>query len=325
VIGPDFQWRPSDRHTFTGQFLYSDTQTPDRPSLAAEWNGQQLRGRAIESWYNFTTQKVDLFAEYRDISDGFRADTGFIPQVGLRLSYGEGGYTWRPENRFFSRVRAFVFGQYDSAQNGDQLYRLMSAGVAGDGKLRSFLRLRYARDAVRTGDLVLDRDRLYYTVEFSPSRTIARLTLNGWIGDEIDFSNSRLGRGADVGLTGTIRPSDHLQINLTTAVRWLGISGDRLFTSQIERFRAQYTFTSRMFVRGIVQNSRTNRDVELYGGGVSQHSGDLASQVLFAYKLNWQTVLYAGYGDLREVTAGEGDLEPSNRQFFTKVSYAFQR
>ncbi len=325
VLGPDFQWRLGDRHTFTGQLLYSDTQTPVRPDLADEWNGQQLRGHAIEAWYQYSTRTVDYFAEARDVDEEFRADTGFIPQVGFRLAYSELGYTWRPEKQFFNRIRAFGFGEYDSAQSGDLIYRLMSAGVAGDGKLRSFYRLRYARDGVRTGDVVLDRDRLYYTIEVSPSRTFARVSLTGWIGDEIDFSNDRLGRGADVSLTGTIRPNDHVQIGVTTAVRWLNISGDRLFTSQIERLRAQYTFNSRMFVRAIVQNARTNRDVPLYGADVSQHGGNLASQLLFAYKLNWQTVLYFGFGDLREVTSLEGDLEPSERQFFTKVSYAFQR
>jgi hypothetical protein len=73
-----------------------------------------------------------------------------------------------------------------------------------------------------------------------------------------------------------------------------------------------------------VQNERTNRDVALSGFGV-QHSGNLAAQVLAAYKLNWQTVFYVGYGDLREVTFEQGEFEPSNRQFFAKLSYAFQR
>ena len=62
----------------------------------------------------------------------------------------------------------------------------------------------------------------------------------------------------------------------------------------------------------------------LYTFAVDQHGGDLASQLLFAYKLNWQTVLYVGYGDLRGVTPEEATFEPLNRSFFFKVSYAFQ-
>ena len=57
---------------------------------------------------------------------------------------------------------------------------------------------------------------------------------------------------------------------------------------------------------------------------VTGRSGDLATQFLFAYKINWQTLMYVGTGDLRE-TNDEGNLEPSARQYFFKLSYAFQR
>ena len=97
------------------------------------------------------------------------------------------------------------------------------------------------------------------------------------------------------------------------------------FLSQVERLRATYTFNNKMFVRTIIQNTRTNRDIHLYGTDYDQHSGNLGTQLLFAYKLNWQTVMYLGVGDLRDVTALEGDFERDNRQVFAKVSYAFQR
>ena len=57
---------------------------------------------------------------------------------------------------------------------------------------------------------------------------------------------------------------------------------------------------------------------------MNQHSGSFATQWLLAYKLNWQTVMYVGYGDLQEAHAINGDLLSSNRQFFDKVSYSFQ-
>jgi hypothetical protein len=99
-----------------------------------------------------------------------------------------------------------------------------------------------------------------------------------------------------------------------------------LFTSQVERIRAVYTFNSRMFVRAIVQNQRTNRNRNLYTFAVNQHGGSLATQILAAYKLNWQTLMYVGIGDLRGVVGDEeGRFEPSNRTVFMKLSYAFQR
>ena len=52
---------------------------------------------------------------------------------------------------------------------------------------------------------------------------------------------------------------------------------------------------------------------------------DFSSSALFAYKLNWQTVLYAGYGDDRTFATVTDQLEPSARQVFAKISYAWQR
>jgi hypothetical protein len=53
--------------------------------------------------------------------------------------------------------------------------------------------------------------------------------------------------------------------------------------------------------------------------------GSLATQLLVACKINWQTLLYVGVGALRDANLDQGNLEPSSRQYFFKVSYAFQR
>src|SRR5687767_5913869 len=112
VFGPDFQWRLGDHHTFTGQVLYSTTETPNRPDLeVAEWNGQKLSGHAAHTWYAFSTAKHDFYVQGSDYDKEFRADNGFVPQVGWRGSYTEGGKTWRPTG-FFSRIRAFAMGEY---------------------------------------------------------------------------------------------------------------------------------------------------------------------------------------------------------------------
>lgn len=57
---------------------------------------------------------------------------------------------------------------------------------------------------------------------------------------------------------------------------------------------------------------------------VRDRSGAFSASALFAYKLNWQSVLFLGYGDDRELSE-EHELEKVNRQFFAKLSYAFQR
>ncbi|HEX2121762.1 MAG TPA: DUF5916 domain-containing protein [Thermoanaerobaculia bacterium] len=316
VFGPDFQWRLGEHHTITGQLLYSQSDTPNRPDLSQDWNGQQLSGHAGHAWYSYSTATRDFFVNYSDYATDFRADNGFVPQVGYRGSYVEGGRTWRPKG-FFNRFRAFAFGEAQNTQEGDLLYRLASVGFGADGRFRSFTRIRLAHDTVANRGETFDRDRLYYQVQFAVNRIVSFVGFDGWIGEEVDFATNTLGRGASLNANSTFRPTEHLQLGLTTSMRWLNISGDRLFLSQVERLRATYTFNPRMFLRTILQHTRTDRT------GI--RSGTFATQLLFAYKLNWQTVFYVGGGDLDEVSVDSGRFEPSNRQLFAKVSYAFQR
>jgi hypothetical protein len=324
VYGPDFQWK-TEHDSVTGQFLISDSHTPNRPDLAGEWNGQALRSRAADLTYWHSSKTWEFFTEYKDFGDNFRADNGFVPQVGYRSNFAELGRSFYPKSGFFSRIRTFAWAGYDTDQNGSLLYRLFSFGAGSDGKYQSFNRWRYSYETVRAGDRLFQRHQLNFNEQFSLNKTISEIGVNGWVGQQVDFANLRLGRGASINPYATIRPTNHLELGLRGGVRWLSESGERLFTSHVERLRATYTFNSKMFLRTIVQNQRTNRNRGLYTFDVSQHSGSLSTQLLYAYKLNWQTVMYLGYGDLRGVTAEEAHFEPMNRQFFLKVSYAFQR
>ncbi len=330
VLGPDLVWRINDHYTVTGQLLLSDTVTPNLRTAAGElldpeWDGRRLRSYAGDLRVSRNSEKDDLFVEYLDLGDGFRADDGFVPQVGYKSNYGEAGHTFRPKG-FFSRVRVYAMSQYESEQDGKQLYRLVSAGFGADGRHRSFWRFRLANENVRSGDEIFQRSRLYYTLQFAVNRVLSFVTLDGWVGQEVDFSKNRLGDGANVSPGAVIRPNNHLEIRLTNAVRWLNVDHGRLFTAQTERVRATWTFDSKRYLRLVVQNQRANRNRVLFDDQtISQHAGRIASQLLFAYKVNWQTVLFVGAGDLHDVTAEEGDFRKAARSVFMKVSYAFQR
>jgi hypothetical protein len=329
VVGPDFQWRPGTKDTVTGQVIVSDTRTPVRPELAAEWDGHSLRGHALDAWWSHSTKTIDWFTEVRDVDDDFRADDGFVPQVGYRSTYGETGYTFRPQG-FLRRLRTFAIANRSTDKDGALISRQLSIGAGMDGKWNSFMRFRYANDRVRTGDVVLPRQQFIYVVQANPSRAVSQLDLEGFVGEQIDFANNRRGHGADVALQGTVRPTNHLELRLRSSRRWLNVRApdtgrsERLFTAQVQRLRATYNFTARSFLRLIGQWVETNRDPSLFTSTVSGRDGRFSVSALFAYKLNWQTVLFAGYGDNRALTEAE-DLAREDRQLFLKLSYAFQR
>jgi len=328
VFGPDFQWRPRATDSFTGQFLWSETHTPVRTDLTPDWDGRHISdGAGLLSW-SHSTRREDWFFQLMNLGEDFRADNGFIPQVGYREAYLDLGYTFRPTDTFFNRVRLFSSNWYDAAPNGDVISRRVSVGSGMDGALNSFIRLELNQDGIRVGNELLKRFRPRIYVESSPTRAINNFFLDSYVGEEIDFANGREGHGASISGGVSVRPSDHLELRANVSRRWLDVESGtlegRLFTAQVERLRATWTFNSRAFLRLIGQYVETKRDPALYTFATSPKDATLNGSALIAYKLNWQTVMYAGFGDEQALDTVTDKLEANSRQLFAKVSYAWQ-
>jgi hypothetical protein len=329
VIGPDFQWRPSGADVFTGQVLYSSSRTPDRPDLADEWTGQSLSGHAANLAYSHGTTHFDAYGGYKDFGDGFRADTGFVPQVGYRDENGGGGWTFRPTG-FLTRVRAFLDLDHQTDSHGALISRLVQPGFGMDSRWNGFMQLRLIDEDIRAGDRPIRRRRVGYVAQFSPSRRVSFLSINATSGEEIDFDNARPGTGSTINLAATLDPTNHLDLQFVQNQRWVNVDdaagvSRRLFVARVSRVRGTYTFTARLFARGIAQYVSTTRDPSLYiDPTTTAKDGTLTGQLLLAYKLNWQSVMFAGYGDDRDLN-DQSQLVKSGRQVFVKISYAFQR
>jgi uncharacterized protein DUF5916 len=327
LFGPDFRWSLSDKDTITGQILFSKSQTPNRPELADEWDGRKLSGHAGKIWFEHITKTFDFFTQYNDFGDEFRADNGFVPQVGYRLNYVESGWTFRPTGAV-RRLRTYLIGEYQAQQDGALIFRQISPGIGMDAFLNSFVRLRMGFDKVRAGARTFDRTQLIYEITVSPSRVFNRAGINGNIGEQVDFDNSRRGDGATIVAFAVVQPTDHLELRFDGSRRWLNVdledgSNRRLFTASVARLRTQYTFTARAFLRVIGQYVETKRDPSIYTFEVDRKEGDFSASALLAYKLNWQSVIFLGYGDTRALNDFDR-LEKTGRQIFLKLSYAFQ-
>jgi hypothetical protein len=335
VLGPDFQWRPTPSDTLTGQILYSDTKTADVNCLAPPCASEQ--GHAAELWYQHGTKHWDAFANYRDYGDEFRADVGFVPQVGFREMYLEGGYTRWPTKGFVSRQRFFVQADDVEDRNREVIQRFVIVGTGIDGLANSFMRYSIGEEEIRAIDAltgeskVLPRRRVLATLQASPWHWLTRVSVDGSYGREIDFVRARPGHGGTVNFNATVRPTDHIQLDVLLNRQWLdvedGTSESRLFTAQVQYLRAVYTFNRRSFLRLIGQRTTQRNDPILYGfvPPVAAKDAGIDFSALFAYKLNWQSVLFFGYSEQHAYSPSTTDIELAGRFVFLKVSYAFQR
>ena len=166
------------------------------------------------------------------------------------------------------------------------------------------------------GDKLLDQTYAVWFVQFDPHRRWPRIVLQGRFGEGIDFGGGRVGNQTNFTLASTVRPIDKVTFDVNASREWLDAQGERVYTATIERLKTTYSFSAKSLVRVIGQYVDTTT---AFG-----HGGSFLGSVLYSYKLNWQTVFFAGYGDDRVLNAN-ADLLKADRSFFFKVSYAIQR
>lgn len=324
VLGPDFLWAPNDQNQVTGQFLVSMTSTPGRPDLSADWDGRSFASRAFTVQWNRSDTHWNWTGLYRDLGDGFRADVGYVPQVGIREGLANVNYVFYTRG-FFSRVTPALFGDYVADTSGRMVTSVVAPGVDFQGKSGLNGEIDYnAHDLERAGPNLLPAARWFLNLYVTPGGFVSSVSLQGHLGGAIDYVGNRAGRGVDATLSVSLRPTRHLQLQFDGALQWLNLAGERLFTAQVERLKTTYVFDRRSFVRVIAQYVRTDFTPELYPVPVPATAGGFQGSALFGYQLNWQSVLYIGYGDNR-VLSENAQLLKSGRDLFLKISYAFQR
>lgn len=318
VVGPDLMLkRGADK--ITAQALVSSTENPNRPDLSMRFKGDSLTGYAGRFIYQRDTSGYDIWTSYFNYSSGFRADNGFIPMVGAYGAYVEAGSHHYPK-RFASYLRPFIGYGHETVWKG----AMIGAYMEGKWGLNGWV-------AWHPGDVdVVDGRSLtrnYYEIHMraNPWRQMPSISVDGSVGERVDFAQGRVGNGASMTVATSLRPTDHLEVELNTNREWLDLeAGERLFSAQVNRLKTTYVFNSRSLVRLIAQHGDTRRAQSLYRATVDDRDGDLTLSALYGYRLNWQTTFFVGYGDLRSLDERDR-MSYGSRSVFMKVSYALQR
>jgi hypothetical protein len=166
----------------------------------------------------------------------------------------------------------------------------------------------------------------YYrpTVSFGikPSGRSA-LSVRWRFGGGVDYANSREAHGViQLSPAMEYRPASRVSLQLSYTRDQLSVDGGRLYAANLGQLKAVYHINVRTFVRAILQYTDISRDADLYLFPVDSRTRRFFSQYLFSFKLNPQTVVFAGYSDNSAAVTGN-DLQQQNRTFFVKLGYAW--
>ncbi|HWM94186.1 MAG TPA: DUF5916 domain-containing protein [Thermoanaerobaculia bacterium] len=313
VGGLDGFFRLTQSDTVRVQYLASDTLYPVVLADALGEEAKPFSGDALSVQYDHFAKVWKGFVRYADLDPQFRADSGFIPRVDVKT--GEGQY-----QRFFYGTKDTWYAQASFGVHGlrtedhvgtltDQTYEVFGTV---NGPLQSAVELRVGQHKEFFQGTTFDLDRQEIDFGINPTGRV-RFAFYTRLGDEIDLATARLGETIVFNPALQFRLGKGLNMQLEYARQELDVDGERAFDVDIAQSRIVYQFNVRTFVRAILQYQDFTR------GAINEE--DVFGQFLFSYKINPQTVLFAGYDDTR-FGVNDISITQTGRSFFLKVGYA---
>lgn len=319
VVGVDGRWAHG-HHSATAQALRSQSRYPDALGLV----DPDPEGDAWQFDYAYDADEWAFNTWHTVVDPGFRADLGYIGQVGYEKTLLGGSRTWYGgEDASIAATRLSADFDITHRHDGQLLEREAEAQLQFDGPRRSTFGLQF-----------LVRDRYWDGIVFEESHVnlfgawfpAANLQLGGnlRVGPQIDLFASRTGEGRYIDVWAEMSVGLAHSVEFDLFRQSLQRDGGTAFAATVMDTRYAWQIDDRQHLRFSVQASRIDRDPALYLDAIEESRRDLATQLVYSYQLDPRTAVYAG-GTLGAFLDDENpDLFASDRAAFVKLSYAWQ-
>jgi hypothetical protein len=322
VYGADGHIRLSPRDEVVLQYLWSSTRYD---ASTAEAFGQPpgiFGDGALVAAYTHKTRYHQLDFEYDDIGRDFRADLGYMPQVGFRRVSAQSTHTWIPKERgWWSRFLLVNAAQYASEHDGTLLVKSLDNAVSFSGIYQTSMTLKHSLSKQSYNGQEFNLSRFTLSAGVIPSGALA-LTVQSSFGQAVDYVNTRRGVKTSLGSQVIYSAGAHLQLSLGLTLERMTAEDARLYTAFIGQPTITYHLNTRIFLRALLQYYDYDYNVSNYLVPVDPRYRKFFSQVLFSYKLNPRTVFFLGYAD-NYLGGPEFGLTQKDRTVFVKLGYAW--
>lgn len=314
VGGVDGRFRLSPVATASFHLFGSLTRDPGAETTSAD--------HALSLAYNFGNRKVYIDLGYQDISEGFRADTGFLFRTGLRRLAAFAMYNIYPKSKFFQKIEPFYWSYhlYDTIYD---MWETVNVFVVRF-KLPRNTMVRFdglLANEVYAGER-FDQSGYGFMMESQLAKQVyvqARVRRTG--NTFYDPTDPYQGYGTQATAAVRYQPMDQLDFNLSLNYVDFYRKSDRtkIYDYLILRNRNTFQLNKYLFVRGIVEYNDFYKRMILDG--------------LLSFTYIPGTVVHLGYGsalEKQEWDEGLAGFAPSSRfhemkrGFFFKVSYLYR-
>ncbi len=305
---------------------------------------QAFSGNAFKAGYYHNDRDWSYRVSYNRQNAGFRGDLGFMSRIDHnRVVIGAERKWYAQPNQWWTRVRLFSDWDITHNDNNELIEKEYEINAQIEAQMSSELRLNFTtRDQVgsRVDKSNLDIDNnttLFNENQWSISGQIKPLLglylqSRFQLGDGIDFTNNRLGKIKRFNTSINWNINQHIELSINQRFNQLNTqddhseSSDTVYTARLTDFRLSYQFDVNSFLRFTLIYNNTNRNPLNYlynREDVRPKSRDLGTELLYAYKINPQTVFYLGYSDQHDNEESSVQLKQNQRSMFMKFSYAW--
>lgn len=292
--------------------------------------------QAIKLTFEHDSEYWGLTAEHQTIGEDFRADLGFMTKADYqservlldRYFYGDVDSPWQEIK---------LSGQWliEHNENGELLNKSLASSFSIDGPMQSYfdvllnyddkIGLRHDESSLaidgNTSRFTEKTATLYANIEPNNRYFVEAEVI---IGDKIDYQNNRLGDYLSLYAGLTYNFSKHLTADVYFTHAEMDADGSNVYTAELTELRLAYQFDVYSYLKLNVVYSDVDQNIDNNPHAfVSNKNKNLSTQLIYAYKLNPQTVFYLGYSDNSYQDDYLNDLEREQRTFFTKISYAW--
>jgi len=325
VAGFDGRYFAGDNHTFRFQYLDSRTEYPAQVVTDFAQPSGEFEGDAFRVEYRYGSR--NWFGQYghQELDPNFRADSGFISRVDIVQDWFEVSRNWfGTEDTWFNEIGVAIEGEHVEDSNGRLLEENVQPAFFVQGPMQSFMRIGVGPSREYWNGQFYDKQGGFMFGQIRP-RSGLNLNMQIGYGEQIDYTNSRLADQRRFQPQVDWNATRHLLVRLRyTDNRLSAKDGPTIFDAALVDLRLTWQFNVRSFVRLTMQSQDIERNVALYNDPLTDPKTEsLASQLLYSYKLNPQTVLFAGYSDNLLDDNLTGRMEQTGRAVFLKLSYAW--
>ncbi|WP_421420651.1 DUF5916 domain-containing protein (plasmid) [Pseudoalteromonas lipolytica] len=308
------------------QYQVATTDTKNSDFLVDVYGLEETQSdQAYKVEFSRTKRDYELYASYENIGEEYRSDLGYQAKVDYKQAQLGGGQTWyRDADDIITEYSYNAEWDKTWAQNGDLLEEEYDGFFTFKGKMQSQTEIGFIHRNEFYAGQFFNQNIAYIYGGFRPIRDI-RFLLYAQYGSKIDYSNAQLGTMVRVEPEMTWDINDHWQVQLEHSYSYLdNEQNERVYTANLTDLRVYYKFNMRSMLKLVLQFKDIDRDRDAYFSNVSEINRDFASQLVYSYKINSQTLFYLGYSDKGYQDDSLKELERDQRTFFTKLSYAWQ-